>query len=126
MIELTYILRDSKQRLWLGSETGLNVYTEDNNGLLVCPILPDSFPVRRKAVNAIYEARNGILWIGARNGLYRFDDSTKEYKQYTTADGLPNNVIHGILEDASGRLWLSTKAQFENLGELVKNTIFVA
>jgi len=106
--QFTYILRDSKQRLWLGSETGLNVYTEDNNGLLVCPILPDSFPVRRKAVNAIYEARNGIFWIGARNGLYRFDDSTKEYKQYTTADGLPNNVIHGILEDASGRLWLST------------------
>ena len=104
----TYILRDSKQRLWIGSEKGLNVYTEDYNGLLACPILPHDFPVKSKAVNTIYEARNGIFWIGARNGLYRFDESKKEYKQYTTANGLPNNVIHGILEDADGRLWLST------------------
>ena len=28
--------------------------------------------------------------------------------QYTTADGLPSNVIYGILEDAYGRLWIST------------------
>ena len=32
----------------------------------------------------------------------------KELKQYTTNHGLPNNVIHGILEDSIGRLWLST------------------
>ena len=28
--------------------------------------------------------------------------------QYTTADGLPSNVIYGIMEDAYARLWIST------------------
>lgn len=28
--------------------------------------------------------------------------------QYTTDDGLPSNVIYGILEDSYGRLWIST------------------
>lgn len=106
--EFTYILRDSQQRLWLGSEKGMNVYTENNDGLLVCPILPESFPIRHKAVTAIHEAHNRIFWIGTRSGLFRFDEDKKEYKQYTTSNGLPNNVIHGILEDTSGKLWLST------------------
>jgi len=32
----------------------------------------------------------------------------KEIKQYTTTHGLPNNVVHGIMEDSYGYLWLST------------------
>lgn len=103
-----YLLRDSKQRLWISGEKGVNVYTENEEGLTACPLLPEEFPIRHKAVNVIHEARDGIFWIGTRRGLFRFDEAGKEYKQYTTAHGLPNNVIHGILEDESGKLWLST------------------
>ena len=31
-----------------------------------------------------------------------------QFLQYTTENGLPSNVIYGILEDAYGRLWIST------------------
>lgn len=106
--EFKYVLRDSKQRLWLSGEKGLNIYTENENGLSVCPLLPKACPIKHKAINVIYEAYNGIFWIGTRSGLFRFDEARKEYKQYTVADGLPNNVIHGILEDEYGKLWLST------------------
>lgn len=106
--EFKYILRDSKQRLWLSGEKGLDIYTEHENGLSVCPLLPKACPIKHKAINVIYEAYNGIFWIGTRSGLFRFDEARKEYKQYTVADGLPNNVIHGILEDEYGKLWLST------------------
>ncbi len=87
---------------------GLDIYTEHENGLSVCPLLPKACPIKHKAINVIYEAYNGIFWIGTRSGLFRFDEARKEYKQYTVADGLPNNVIHGILEDEYGKLWLST------------------
>lgn len=106
--QFTYFLRDSKRRLWIGGEKGLSVYTEKDNGLLNTMIIPESSPLNYKSINCIHEARNGIFWIGTRNGIYRFDESKKETRQYTTAHGLPNNVVHGILEDSSGNLWLST------------------
>ena len=35
-------------------------------------------------------------------------ENAKELLQYTAVDGLPSNVIYGILEDSYGRLWIST------------------
>ena len=105
--QFTYLKRDSKRRLWLAGEKGVSVYIEQSNGLLNSHLLPeDSFS--SKAVNCIYEAHDGIFWIGTRSGVWRFDESKKELKQYTVNHGLPNNTIHGILEDSTGRLWLST------------------
>jgi PAS domain S-box-containing protein len=50
-----------------------------------------------------------ILWVGtAGGGLNRFDRGTERFTRYTTADGLPNDVVYGILPDHDGRLWLST------------------
>ncbi len=52
---------------------------------------------------------DGTLWVGTvGGGLNRFDIRTERFTHYTTADGLPNNVIYGILPDDEGRLWLST------------------
>ncbi|WP_300701564.1 hybrid sensor histidine kinase/response regulator transcription factor [Bacteroides sp.] len=107
--QITAIVRDSKHRLWLIGEKGLDVYTETDGQLLQCPILPSQFLINHKMVNCVFESgQNGIFWIGTRNGIYRFDEKTKEIKQYTTAQGLPNNVVHGIMEDSFGYLWLST------------------
>ena len=58
--------------------------------------------------NCIYEAANGIIWVGTREGFYCFNEKEKKIKRYTTANGLPNNVVYGILEDTFGRLWVST------------------
>ena len=113
--QFTNLLRDSKRRLWIGGERGISVYTEKDNGLSACPVLPAGASAGHKTVNCIYEARNGIFWIGTRSGLYRFDEKKKEIRQYTTLHGLPNNVIHGILEDATGKLWISTNKGLSSL-----------
>jgi len=50
-----------------------------------------------------------ILWIGtAGGGLDRFDVRAGTFEHFTVEDGLPNNVVYGILPDEAGRLWLST------------------
>ena len=36
------------------------------------------------------------------------NEKDKQIKRYNTTNGLPNNVVYGILEDSFGRLWLST------------------
>ncbi len=107
--QITSIMRDSKHRLWLIGEKGLGIYTEMNGQLLHCPLLPPETPFANKMTNCVYESKqNGIFWIGTRSGVYCFDEKSKEIKQYTTIEGLPNNVIHGIMEDSYGNLWFST------------------
>ena len=56
----------------------------------------------------VIDESSGYLWIGTRNGLFALKESDKQFLQYTTENGLPSNVIYGILEDAYGRLWIST------------------
>ncbi|MCB0790650.1 MAG: response regulator [Flavobacteriales bacterium] len=49
------------------------------------------------------------LWIGTNGGgLDRFDKRTGSFVRYGEQDGLPNNVVYGILSDRSGDLWMST------------------
>lgn len=53
--------------------------------------------------------QSGTLWVGTNSGgLNKFDKKTGKFTHYTREDGLPNNVIFGILEDSLGNLWLST------------------
>lgn len=105
--QITTLFRDSKKRLWIGSEEGISVYTQQKEGLQGAAILPNS-PITQTSINSIYEASNGIFWIGTREGIYSFNEKEKQIKRYTTANGLPNNVVYGILEDSFGRIWLST------------------
>ncbi|GAB3335261.1 hybrid sensor histidine kinase/response regulator transcription factor [Larkinella ripae] len=60
-------------------------------------------------VRSIHEDRDGTIWIGThRGGLNRFDYRTGLFSAITHQDGIPGNAIIGIIDDASGNLWLST------------------
>ncbi len=51
--------------------------------------------------------RDGIVWAGTwGGGLGRFDG--REWRNFTTADGLPANHIFMLHLDDSGRLWIGT------------------
>lgn len=102
------LFRDSRKRLWMGSEMGVMVFDQVGDSLRknadfrMVPALKQAF------VNCFYESTSGSIWIGTRNGLFALQEDTKEVRQYTTAEGLPSNAIYGILEDAYKRLWIST------------------
>lgn len=56
-------------------------------------------------VHAIIEDANGYLWIGTEGGgLARFDG--REFKVYTTLDGLLTNLINGLYIDNKSNLWV--------------------
>lgn len=104
---ITTLFRDSKKRIWVGGEEGISVYSQYADELQGVSIFPTTQMIQ-KFTNCIYEASNGVFWIGTREGIYCFNEKEKSIKRYTTANGLPNNVVYGILEDSFGRLWLST------------------
>ena len=56
-------------------------------------------------VNMMLEDRNGYLWIGTHGGgLARFDG--RQFKVYTTLDGLLSNIVTYLKLDSRQNLWI--------------------
>ncbi|HMW32047.1 MAG TPA: two-component regulator propeller domain-containing protein [bacterium] len=116
----TYVLLVQDSVLWIGTfDNGLNSlnlrtmtftrYTHD-------PRNPSS--ISSNKISSLCLDRNGALWIGTTEGLNRLNHQRNSFERYTPKDGLPNEVILGVLEDNKGFLWLSTNrglARFDPL-----------
>ncbi|GAB3640062.1 hybrid sensor histidine kinase/response regulator transcription factor [Spirosoma arcticum] len=65
------------------------------------------------------------LWAGTKGGgLERLDKQTGQFEHVTEAQGLPNNVVYGILVDEFKNLWLSTNrglAQYDPRSRKFRN-----
>lgn len=58
----------------------------------------------------IHRDNSGNIWLGTRGGgLNKFNIQSGEFERFTEDQGLPSNVIVGILEDSDNNLWLSTQ-----------------
>ncbi len=52
--------------------------------------------------------KNGNLWFGAAGGgVSRYDG--KSFTNFTTSQGLANNIVSSIIEDKTGHLWFGTR-----------------
>ena len=105
------IAEDRTGKLWVGTNGGgLNCLNRATGQFTRYAHDPgDRFSLSNNRIKCIYVAGNGVLWIGTDGGgLNRFAAAQERFVIYTTKDGLPNDVIYGILEDAKGDLWLST------------------
>ncbi|WP_354376113.1 ligand-binding sensor domain-containing protein [Pedobacter africanus] len=62
------------------------------------------------SVASIIQDKKGMIWIGTRAGLNRFDGYTfKTYKNGNNKFGnIGNNVINTLIEDKNGMLWVGT------------------
>lgn len=50
-----------------------------------------------------------FLWIGTNGGgVNRFDKETGKFIRFTQNDGLPNDVVYGVLTDDQNNIWMST------------------
>ncbi len=63
-------------------------------------------------ITSMLKDKSGFIWVGTSGGgLHKFKRSKKLVSllnTYTIKDGLPNNIIHGILEDSQENLWIGT------------------
>lgn len=105
------IIEDSSQNLWVGTfDDGLiriNLETNEITQYTHNPENPSS--LGSNAIMVIHEDKDGILWIGTYGGgLDRFEPGNNTFSHFTENEGLPNNIIYGILEDEMGHLWVST------------------
>ena len=57
-------------------------------------------------VSAFHEDAQGVVWMATDCGLLRFEGG--RINRFTTAEGLPTNILAAILEDDRGDLWLGS------------------
>ncbi|XOV72906.1 MAG: two-component regulator propeller domain-containing protein [Verrucomicrobiota bacterium] len=122
-ISNTYLDKDN--RLWVGGISGL----VSMSGLLEDPpALSSSASERSHMVIRKYSAAEGVpgkyisviepddeggLWIASggifsnSEGLSRYDG--RQFKRFTTRNGLPNNRVHTIRASTSGFRWIATQ-----------------
>ncbi|MGM5471004.1 two-component regulator propeller domain-containing protein [Flavobacteriaceae bacterium LMO-SS05] len=96
------LVKGNSNTLWVGTEhNGLFKFDTKTENFLKIKQVEDK-------IKSLYFS-DDILWIGTNgNGLKRLNTKTETIQTFTIDDGLPNNVIYGILQDAEGNLWLST------------------
>ena len=95
---------DNEGAIWLGTKLGFLHRLQNGAFTTFLKSTKDTqFPVC-----ALYFRRPGELWLARFGfGLSRLKDG--QLTDYTPAHGLPTSTINGLLDDARGFLWLTSK-----------------
>lgn len=93
-------------KLWVGTTDGLAWLDEKSKTLI-----PVQLPVssQNTFIRHFYQNEQGI-WIASSKGLFRMDSRTEAIlDHFSIANGLPNDNLNHLYEDAEGVFWLATK-----------------
>jgi ligand-binding sensor domain-containing protein/two-component sensor histidine kinase len=103
---------DSKDRLWLGTDSS-GVVVGELTGKKRVRVFGEKDGLAANSVRAIYEDSTGTIWIGTYiNGLTCLrlnQDFTVIYRTYTMANGLPDNSVRSITGISGGRVLVGTR-----------------
>ncbi len=110
---INVIYEDSQGTIWIGTaQGGLNRFDPKNGAFKHYKHSPlDATSIGNNLIKSILEPKiygEDILWIGTHGGLQKFNKKTGTFETFDKNNGLPSNTIHGVLEDKSGYLWISS------------------
>ncbi|GAB1857024.1 two-component regulator propeller domain-containing protein [Flavobacteriaceae bacterium MHTCC 0001] len=100
--------------LWVGTEDkGVCLFNTKNKEFKRIKGVPN------KVKSLFWDTDKNLLWIGTNgNGLVKYNPANETTQNYTTENGLPNNVIYAILKDNDNNLWLSSNRGITKFTEI--------
>lgn len=104
------IFQDNQKNFWIctNNKAGLFRYNPENDSISHFNTKNTKELAHDNFICHCVDSR-GNIWFGSRGGgLVLFDPKKQQFKTYNMDNGLPNNVVYGILEDENDNLWLST------------------
>ncbi len=107
-----HIYKDEQSRIWFATSSGeLNLLTVKTNKIEIVPYKHNSIllKVSKDYITSICQIGKNEFWLGTfGSGIMYWNEATKTAKIFTKKNGLPNNVVYGIVTDLENNLWLST------------------
>jgi signal transduction histidine kinase/ligand-binding sensor domain-containing protein/CheY-like chemotaxis protein len=97
-------------RLWFVTESrGLVQFDPDSGRFTAYPAPVESGVNGARSLQCITRTDDGMIWVGAADGLLKFDPAAGKFvRQFSKADGLPNNAVMTLVADRRGHLWAGT------------------
>ncbi|MGH7740714.1 MAG: two-component regulator propeller domain-containing protein [Candidatus Eiseniibacteriota bacterium] len=98
---VTTLFMDHAGDLWVGELGGVSW----RHGGTWTNFLTGGFPL---TVQAFAEDAAHQLWVMTDGGLYSIDAARASSRQWTTADGLPDNIVTALFAARDGSMWFGT------------------
>ena len=125
------IIQADKNSLWVGTRGGginrFDIKTERFENYRFSNNDPDL--ISSDDILSLHKDSKGFLWVGTSMGLVKLlgvEKGKPIFKRFTEKEGMPNNTIHGILEDKNNNLWLSTNKGIAKLVQQKSNIRIVS
>jgi signal transduction histidine kinase/ligand-binding sensor domain-containing protein/DNA-binding response OmpR family regulator len=101
------IFEDSKKRLWITTENGLNLYNAKGKNFKRYT-KADGLPAN--VTYCILEDRRQNLWISSSSGLVKFNPEKKDIKIFTKSNGLLSDQFNycSAFRDANGTMYFGS------------------
>lgn len=106
---VTSLIKDAKGNLWIGTQNGLNYYDKSLNRITACYKKSGRYSLSHGTIlNLFYDSKKR-LWVGTEGGaLNCFEERKKRFYTIDQSLGIDDEVIHTIVEDSAGKIWVST------------------
>ena len=102
------------EKIWIGTGSGLYV-ADTGTGTLTAfrPNLDDPTSLPDHTVTALFEDKEGGIWVGTRLGGVAYSSTEQNFIRLFFPSGAEGRfhgkVVRDMLEDADGRLWIATE-----------------
>jgi ligand-binding sensor domain-containing protein/class 3 adenylate cyclase len=102
--------KDKNGKFWFAtSGGGLNYFAEKKHKIVPHPINARFIKQVKDYVSCLSHVGGNEYWLGTfGSGLIKVNLNSRQIKIIDKKQGLPNNVIYGLLDDTFNRFWLST------------------
>lgn len=109
-INISTLVEDGDGNIWVGSGgQGINVFNmETGYSAQFKSSSTDSSQLSHNEIRFLFLSSKKEVWVGTTHGLNHYQKTTNSFLKYYESDGLPSNVIKGIVEDEQGMFWIST------------------
>ena len=111
--EITTLFEDKNQTIWVGTKSGLNELSLDNNQFTVYTNeIRNPKSISYDIIYSLFQDSSGVLWIGTYNGLNNVLLEQKLFNHFSISpkyqDNYNSNLVWNFEKDKRGNLWIAT------------------